>query len=225
MPALLEDLCLFLARTDLPAVVQGAIAHAQFETIHPFGDGNGRVGRCLIHVVLRRRGLAPFYVPPVSVVLATNAAAYIGGLTAFREGRLTEWGGTFAAAMRTAGERAQALAARLDHLQQDWWEQAGRPRRGSGSARLISLLPAYAVLNADTVALALDSSQQVARLAIRPLAATGILSQITLGKRNRAWAAKELFAVINAFEWDIATPDDAAHPRRPSPTKGVRAVR
>jgi Fic family protein len=56
---LMNDLVAFMNRTDLPPVVQAAIAHAQFETIHPFADGNGRVGRALIHVVLRRRGLAP----------------------------------------------------------------------------------------------------------------------------------------------------------------------
>ena len=56
---LMDDLVAFMNRTDLPPVVQAAIAHAQFETIHPFADGNGRVGRALIHVVLRRRGLAP----------------------------------------------------------------------------------------------------------------------------------------------------------------------
>ena len=74
---LLHDLAAFVNRYDLPAVIQAAIVHAQFETIHPFADGNGRVGRCLIHVVLRRRALAPRFVPPVSVVLATNARAYV----------------------------------------------------------------------------------------------------------------------------------------------------
>ncbi|HMJ03967.1 MAG TPA: Fic family protein, partial [Conexibacter sp.] len=55
---LLDDLVAFLRRDDLPVTLQAAIAHAQFETIHPFADGNGRAGRCLIHVVYRRRGLA-----------------------------------------------------------------------------------------------------------------------------------------------------------------------
>jgi Fic family protein len=222
VPALLEDLCAFLAREDLPAIVQAAIAHAQFETIHPFGDGNGRVGRCLIHVVLRRRGLGRRYVPPVSVILATNARAYIGGLTAYRAGELDEWLGIFAAAMRTAGSQALSLAERLEQLQQSWWERAGRPRRGSGAARLIALLPAYPILDAATVAQAIGSSLRVARLAIGPLAGAGILTQITLGRRNRAWAAKDVFALINAFEWDLATPEDEAQPRRPSPTRGRR---
>ena len=69
---LLTDLCDFINRDDVSAVAQAAIAHAQFETIHPFGDGNGRVGRCLIQVIFRRRGLSPKYIPPVSVVLGAN---------------------------------------------------------------------------------------------------------------------------------------------------------
>jgi Fic family protein len=81
---LLEDLCAFANDDSLPAVAQAAIAHAQFETIHPFVDGNGRTGRALIHVVLRRRGLAPRILAPVSVVLATSSRAYVEGLTATR---------------------------------------------------------------------------------------------------------------------------------------------
>jgi Fic family protein len=71
----------------LPPLVQVALVHAQFETIHPFDDGNGRIGRALIHVVLRRRGVAPAYVPPISVVLANARDRYIDGLTRFREDR------------------------------------------------------------------------------------------------------------------------------------------
>ena len=71
VPALMQDLCDFCNADALPAVAQAAIAHAQFETIHPFVDGNGRVGRALVHVILRRRGLATKLVPPISLVLAT----------------------------------------------------------------------------------------------------------------------------------------------------------
>jgi hypothetical protein len=66
----------------------------------------------------------------------------------------------------------------------------------------------------------LGVSDQVARLAIQRLAKAGILSQITIGRRNRAWAAKEIFQVLNAFEWEVATPHDPGEERRPSPTKG-----
>jgi len=79
---LLEDLCAFVDDETLPPLVQAAIAHAQFETIHPFEDGNGRTGRALVQVVLRHRGLAPAFVPPISVVLARDKDRYVGGLTA-----------------------------------------------------------------------------------------------------------------------------------------------
>src|SRR6266550_8858360 len=116
---LLRDLCKFVDRDDVPAVAQAGVAHAQFETIHPFFDGNGRIGRCLIHIVLRRRGVAPRYVPPISLVLATNQKAYIEGLTAYRafttQG-LNDWVATFAQATRTAGVQAARFAEDLAEL-------------------------------------------------------------------------------------------------------------
>jgi Fic family protein len=81
---LIDDLCAFCSTDILPAVAQAAIAHAQFETIHPFVDGNGRTGRALIHLLLRRRGLVARVLPPVSLILATWAKTYINGLTGFR---------------------------------------------------------------------------------------------------------------------------------------------
>ncbi len=63
VPELLEDLCNFTNSDSLSAVTQAALAHAQFETIHPFVDGNGRIGRALVHLVLRRRGLAVRVLP------------------------------------------------------------------------------------------------------------------------------------------------------------------
>ena len=125
--SLMDDLVTFMNRTDLSPVVQAAIAHAQFETIHPFADGNGRVGRALIHVVLRRRDLAPRYVPPVSLVLAADAAAYVSGLLAYREGRTSDWIDLFATAIGRAAEKATDLASRLAKLQAAWRERSGKP--------------------------------------------------------------------------------------------------
>jgi Fic family protein/HAMP domain-containing protein len=83
VPALLEDLAAFCNDTSLPAVAQAAIVHAQFETIHPFVDGNGRTGRAILHVMLRRRGLAPSWCPPVSLVLETFREEYLCTLDAY----------------------------------------------------------------------------------------------------------------------------------------------
>ena len=128
VPRLLDDLCEFVNRTDLPALVQAAVAHAQFENVHPFADGNGRVGRCLIHTVLRRRGLAPSFVPPISVVLLA------------RQGRLLRWLG------RIPSRRARTLARLLRRCQRCSRRTGRRPRgahrrHAAGLARSVHSTP------------------------------------------------------------------------------------
>lgn len=134
--SLLDDLARFVARDDLSPVLQAAVAHAQFETIHPFADGNGRVGRCLIHVILTRRGATPRVVPSISLVLATDSGAYVRGLTSFRAGEIKEWVGAFSAAARTAVA---------------WTEAAGPLRRPSAAAALLERLAAAPILDVATV--------------------------------------------------------------------------
>ena len=93
VPALLADLVAYMNRSDIPPLIQAGITHAQFETIHPFADGNGRVGRALIHAVLHQQELAPAFVPPISNALARSPNVYFDGLTAYRhEGAPTDPG-------------------------------------------------------------------------------------------------------------------------------------
>lgn len=215
--ALMNDLVAFMNRTDLPPVVQAAIAHAQFETIHPFADGNGRVGRALIHMVLRRRGLAPRYVPPVSLVLAADAKAYVAGLTAFREDRPADWILLFGQAIERAAAKASELATRLAELQEKWRERAGRPRRHSSAEALIVELPAHPIITVATAQNFLGRSKQAVNEAIAVLADKGVLRAITLAKRNRAWEARELFDLIDDVERELAAPADDDEPARPVP--------
>ena len=219
---LMNDLCVFINRTDLSPVLQAAIAHAQFETIHPFADGNGRVGRALIHVVLRRRELALRYVPPVSLVLAADARRYIGGLTAFREERIADWCALFAEAVQVAAATAAELAENLVRLQQSWRSRAGTPRRHSSAEALIRLLPAYPILTLATATQLLGRSKQAANEAIAALARAEVLSPTTLGRRNRAWEARELFELVNATERELATSNAAAASARPAPGSARR---
>ena len=220
--ALLGDLAAFLNREDLSPVVQAAIAHAQFETIHPFADGNGRVGRCLIHVVLRRRGLAPRYVPPVSLILATDSRAYVRGLTDYRDGMLDEWTGVFAAATRTAAVQARSLADRVAALQERWRERATRPRASSAADRLIAILPAYPIVDLSLTRELLRVSTPAAWGALQRLESAGVLHQITVGRRNRAYEAVGLFEVVDRFERELATPPGATKPARPTPRRVTR---
>ena len=202
---LMGDLVAFVNRDDLPGPAQAAIAHAQFETIHPFLDGNGRVGRCLIHVVLRRRGVAPRFVPPVSVVLAARANQYVAGLVGFREGRISEWCASFAGACERASQVSTELAAEIAKLEADWHERAGRPRRDSAAARIIAALPAQPITSAATIRAAIGASHQRALDGLKVLAGAGVVRQITEGGYDRQFAADELFALIEAYEQRVAT--------------------
>lgn len=203
--ALLGDLVEFLARDDIPPVAQAAIAHAQFETIHPFIDGNGRVGRCLIHVVLRHGGVAPLFVPPVSIVMAARPTSYVAGLVDFREGRIADWVTSFAGACAVAAAHAADLADAVVALQADWTRRAGKPRAGSAAAKLIGLLPAKPIVSAPTIHGTIGTSQQRALAALKVLADADVVRQISEGSYDRQFAATELFDLVTTYEARIGS--------------------
>jgi Fic family protein len=214
---LLEDLCEFCNSDMLPAAAQAAIAHAQFETIHPFVDGNGRTGRALIHVILRRRGVAPRFVPPISLVLATYADAYVDGLNRTRydaapdsheaADAINSWIAFFAGACRRAVSDAEAFERRVAELQEDWRARLGRVRKDSAIALLLDALPGAPMITVQSGAALVGRSVQAVNEAIPRLVAAGVLSQTTIGKRNRAFEAAELIDSFTALERQLATPD------------------
>ena len=203
---LLVDLCRFCSDDSLPAVVQAALAHAQFETIHPFIDGNGRTGRALIHLILRRRGLAARVLPPVSLVLATWATDYVAGLQGTRysgqpasaaahEG-LNRWVGLFAAACRRAVDDAAGFDARVQGIEAVWRAHLSPVRADSATDRLLRALPGAPVLTVRSAADLISRSLRATNEAIARLSAAEVLTQVTVGRRNRAFEAREL---IDAF--------------------------
>lgn len=211
VPALLEDLCAFCDDDTLPPVAQAAIAHAQFETIHPFADGNGRTGRALIHVILRRRGVAPVVVPPVSLVLAAWSRDYVGALGGTRAADaqgvadgLDRWIGLFAAATTRAVADAEAYERRIARVQERWRAQLGRVRAGSAVQRLIEALPGAPVLTVQTAAELIGRSVQAVNEAVPRLVAAGILKQTTIGRRNRAFEAPALLRAFTDLERELA---------------------
>ena len=215
---LLDDLLAFCNDDGLPALAQAAIAHAQFETIHPFVDGNGRAGRALIHLALRRRGIATRFLPPVSLVLATWSDDYISGLTATRHvGEpgseaahvgINQWTALFASACRRAVADAVWFEERVIRLQADWRQRTGTPRRDSALSRLIGALPAAPVLTVATAADLTGRSFQAANQAVDRLVDAGVLVQVSVGRRNRAFEAPELIDVFTALERRLASPAD-----------------
>ena len=202
---LLEDLCRFCERDDLPPLVQAAVAHVQFETIHPFADGNGRVGRALIHVVLGRRGLSRgrdgrLTLPPVSLVLAGRSNAYIAGLSGFRAGRVEEWLGFFLDVAYRSAVVAETLFSDLAALQERWLAQAGEPREGSAARTLIRRLPESPVIDLAGAAELTGASREATRRAIDRLEAAGVLRELTGRGRLRRWESVGLFAILDGLE-------------------------
>lgn len=201
---LLDDLCGFVNEVTLPPLVQAAIAHAQFETIHPFDDGNGRTGRALIQIVLRRRGLAPAFVPPISVILARERDRYLSGLTLYREGELAEWLEMFATAAAQAAQLAERYAGRVSALQGRWRSRLGevqRPPRADAAAwRLLSVLPAHPIVTVPVAVAATGRTKPAVTNAIAELEAAGVLARTSDSTRNRAWEADGLLDLIVRLE-------------------------
>jgi len=206
VPDLLEDLCRFAERDDLPPIVQAAIAHAQFETIHPFADGNGRTGRVLVYAILRRRGEVTTYIPPISLVLVNTPKAYIGGLTAYRKGDVSEWCDSFAAATARATEEAERLAGEIEALEEEWLERAGKPREGSAARRLIGALPEQPVIDVAVAQRLSGRSTEAASGAIRRLEEAGIVRRLDERKWGRLWECDELLELVEDFEESVRRP-------------------
>lgn len=201
---LLADLCQAINDERLPPLVQAALVHAQFETIHPFDDGNGRTGRALVHVVLRRRGIAPRFLPPISVVFAGAKDRYIAGLTRFREDGVAAWVEHFAAATVRAARLARAYVRAVRALQERWREQLRTteraPRADATAWAIIDLLPAHPMISAPVAAAVTERAKSRVYEAIEQLVRAGVLLPLSEGRRNRWWEAVGLLELIAQLE-------------------------
>lgn len=225
VPQLMEDLVRYLNGAAHAPLIQAAMVHAQFETIHPFTDGNGRVGRALIHTVLARRGLTDRAVLPISLVLATLRDGYVTGLTSFRDaspvGSLEasaakgEWLAMFVEAAAIAVEQSEALAAAIGELHGSWVNRLANhraarglrpvPRAGSAGAQLLSRLPEAPVVTATTLARILDVSFPAASSALDELKGAGILATKTIERGATAYIAREVLDLITMSERALAS--------------------
>ena len=218
VPRLLEDLMGYVNGDAHSPVLQAAIAHAQIETIHPFEDGNGRAGRALIHVILRRRGLSPRFVPPVSLVLATWSRDYVDGLTQFRHEGASDgaqrgmgaqaWIRTFAAALRRSCLDAEAFRTEITAMVGHWRERLGTVRKGSGLDRLLQVLPGLPILTRATAAAHIGRSPRRAGDAIEALLGEGLIVQRNVGReRYRVFEVPEVLDLFTSLERRLASPD------------------
>lgn len=175
---LLADLLAFTNRTDVDPVAQAAVAHAQFEVIHPFADGNGRIGRALILWLLTRR-LQLLTPPPVSVLLAADVGGYASGLVRFRMSDHNGWVAWFADAVGGAGRAQQHLIDSVARLHTTWRDRlrAAGLRSDAAAWAVLDLLPRHLVLTATEVVASLGLTPKGARAALSALADVGVLTQ------------------------------------------------
>ncbi|MEV8181179.1 Fic family protein [Specibacter sp. NPDC078692] len=195
---LMDDFVLFSNRVDLPVLAQTAIAHAQFETIHPFPDGNGRVGRALIQAMLRGGQLTRNVAIPVSAGLLQDTGRYFDALSAYRTGDIAPIVRSIAEASFAAVHNGRTLVADLETIQRGWSDLI-QARRDSSAHRLLGILLRQPVLDSAAAATQLGISTVNAQVAINRLVDAGILSQISTGKRNRIWLAKDTVGALDEF--------------------------
>ncbi len=204
---LVDDLCVFAGRSDMPATLQAAVAHAQFETIHPFADGNGRIGRILALLVLRRRGLIPVLVPPLSLALLAARGRYVEALQAYRFTGRRPIFELFADACMVAADGAAQLAHDIAALQEQWRAQAGHPRRDSAAEALIQRLPEVPVVDLAVARELTGRSDQACNEAINRLVAVDVLRPTSATvKRGRMFESVGLFALLDQFEQRYGSP-------------------
>lgn len=199
LEAALDDLVAFMVRKDLPVLAQVAIAHAQFETIHPFVDGNGRVGRVLVHYALRASGLVKQSTAPLSAGLLRETERYFEALTAYRAGDAGPIISQFSDAARYAAVTGRGLVAQLEEEVSRALALLHGVRRDAAAWRLIPLLVTNPVLDAGFVKARLGLSDAAAHRAINVAVGRGVLRETTGRSRRRLWQHDGILAVLDGY--------------------------
>lgn len=194
----IEDLVAFMGRTDISVLVHAAIAYAQFETIHPFPDGNGRTGRALLHSMLRNKALTRNVTVPVSAGLLTDTNAYFDALGAYRAGDTAPMVKQLAEASFTAITNGRRLVEELRAISEDWRTRISA-RRDSAAWKVAGLLMRHPVVNAQLLTHELGIAANNVYRYIEPLVTAEVLTEFTDQKRNRAWRSTEVLIALDAF--------------------------
>ncbi len=198
VPGAIDDLITFAARDDVPLLPQIAVAHAQFETIHPFTDGNGRTGRALVQSLLRNKGMTRQVTVPVSAGLLSDTDGYFAALTAYREGDLAPIVERFAHASERAIVNGHRLIAELREIRASWNGRVSA-RKDSAVWRVADLLTRRPVVNGvllrDELGISTDHPRRLSVRSPRP----GIVVEFTDRARNRAWRAPEILTALDDF--------------------------
>jgi Fic family protein len=198
VPSAIGDLIAFAQRADVPTLPQIAVGHAQFETIHPFTDGNGRTGRALVQAMLRNKGLTRQVTVPVSAGLLADTSAYFAALTSYRDGDAAPIVERFSQATVLSIANGRRLITDLRDIRETW-NDVITARSDSAVWKVADLLIRRPVVNAPLLAQELGIESTNAHRYLNPLTDAGILVETTNGPRNRVWRSPEVLAALDAF--------------------------
>ncbi|MGG5891037.1 Fic family protein [Falsiroseomonas sp. HC035] len=189
--------------TSLAIPIRLALAHAHFEAIHPFAEGNGRIGRMLLSLMLAEEGHVPV---PLSRVLEADRARYYDALRAAQQQLdFVPLALLMCEAIQVSAEAAHDLDRRLCELPVLWkdparWPNRRLPRRDGVASRLLDLLPYHPMITVGLVEQRFGVSRQAANEGVRALDAAGILVERTGYRRNRVFVARDALAAIVGSE-------------------------
>lgn len=192
VPALLADVERFIhsrAEGDLPPLVRIALVHAQFETIHPFLDGNGRIGRLLIAALMEHWQLLPEPLLYLSAYLKQHQSMYYQLLSGIRtRGDWESWIDFFLDGVATAaGEAERSIVAIATLINNDRRRLLAAPKATSASYRLFEALPLMPRFTVEHARQKLDTTFPTANAAVGLLAELGIVNEMTGQKKNRSY--------------------------------------
>lgn len=188
----LDDLVRFSNRSDIGVLAQAAIAHAQFESIHPFTDGNGRIGRALINTILRKRGATKRVVVPLASAILAQRQSYFDSLRAYREGDAGPIIESFSIGSVIAAQESRTTAQRLAAMPEEWREAAGSPRKGSAASKILDSLLDNPVFSAEEAEVRVGGATSSVYAAISRLHETAVIRPLTNRVRNQVWVAASL---------------------------------
>lgn len=191
----LDDLVAFAQRDDIAPIAKAALFHAQFETIHPFTDGNGRTGRTLLHCMLASDEVLRHSTLPISAGLLHDVKPYMEALAAYHDGNLEP----IIIRLADALELACVIGLRIgDDVAKvlDRWEEANTDRKGSASLRLPALLVEQPVVNIAYIVSHLGISDRAARNLVETACERRILERTGTERRGVFYQATELIAIL-----------------------------
>jgi Fic family protein len=186
----------FVSESDLPPLVTIALAHYQFEAIHPFRDGNGRVGRLLITLFLVRRQILPAPLLYLSAFFEASRRDYYSGLRGISErGAWNDWLEYFLLGVARMSEDALSRATRINQLLARW-QNAVSGESSKAPLRVVELLGANPFITIKGAAEKLEVAFTTAQRAIERLERAGIVTPVSDAKRDRVYCAKALLDVL-----------------------------